>query len=228
VNIFHHTIIILLAFACYYVISFRIAKKVADTLVVVLWSRIVGFLLLSIPAWQFFQQTMLMITREKALFTVLLSVVLCELAILVNAQRKRNKLDLVVYPHIRHNQWTPTLVFINVLTWMLYLLPYEFVMRGTFLHHLLTTGNLWQAFAINAVVYSLAHAPQGWRETLVSFPFGILLCSITYVTGNFWSAYIIHVALAVSNDFYAIKNNPSMNFSFLPTTPSWSTKKNSP
>jgi membrane protease YdiL (CAAX protease family) len=68
------------------------------------------------------------------------------------------------------------------------------------------------AFLLNALIYSLAHAPQGWRETLYALPFGILLCAITSLTGNFWAAYIIHVSLALSNDHFAIKNNPHMRF----------------
>ena len=83
----------------------------------------------------------------------------------------------------------------------------------------------WAAFAFNGLMYALAHTPQGRRETLASFPFGVLLSFITSITGNFWSAYFIHVALALSNDYFAIKHNTKMNFISTLTGQLWPSTK---
>jgi membrane protease YdiL (CAAX protease family) len=175
--------------------------------------RLAGALLLSMPAVIFATYKPAIVESSRLVPTILFTVSLSAVAVIVNGLRKRSTLDRTMYPHIRSSGWSLSVIVLNTLSWMWYLLPYEFALRGTLLVDSLSVFDLLPAFLLNAVVYSLAHAPQGWRETLSAFPFGILLCFVSYITGNFWSAYIIHVFLAVSNDYFAIRSNPSMHFS---------------
>jgi len=116
------------------------------------------------------------------------------------------------YPQIRMKEWSTGLLLLNILSWALHLLAYETLFRGILLFSLIPEYGTWAAIAINGLLYSLAHLPKGWKETLGSFPFAVLLCLASVDTGSVWLAFIIHVTLAVSNDLVAIKKQPDMEF----------------
>ena len=120
--------------------------------------------------------------------------------------------NLRVYPQVRISQWTSGLLFCNSLSWMIYLAGYEFILRGFLFFPSMQSLPLAYAILLNLVLYSLAHLPKGRKETLGSIPFGLLLCILTAITGNIWDAFLIHAALAVSNDIFSIKVNPRMHF----------------
>lgn len=120
--------------------------------------------------------------------------------------------NLRAYPQLRISQWTSGLLFYNCLSWMFYLAGYEIILRGFLLFPSIQSLPLAYAILLNLILYSLAHLPKGRKETLGSIPFGLLLCILTAVTGNIWNAFIIHSALAVSNDIFSIKANPRMIF----------------
>lgn len=132
----------------------------------------------------------------------LLSVLLFSgLAVAVN---KYTEPDTRVYPQLRKAQWTPPLFIINGTTWILYLVAYELLFRGYLFFSCLEHYPLWLTSTINVIIYSLSHLPKGIKETLLCIPFGLLLCMLTWYTGNIWSAVFIHIALALSNDYYAV------------------------
>jgi membrane protease YdiL (CAAX protease family) len=219
------TIIIILCFGCYYILAHGISIRIKNTVSAVVFKRLLGCALLLIPSLLYFSQQALTITETSAIKSGIFIIVFSLLAVIVNALRKRSEKDLHAYPHIRVAQWTMSVTLINALTWMLYLLPYEFVFRGTLLNASLQSMEPWAAFSFNGFVYAIAHAPQGRRETIASFPFGVLLCFITSVTGNFWSAYFIHVSLSLSNDYFAIGRNSKMNFITTLTAQLWPSTK---
>ena len=120
--------------------------------------------------------------------------------------------NLRVYPQVRISHWTSGLLFCNSLSWMIYLAGYEFILRGFLFFPSMQSLPLAYAILLNLFLYSLAHLPKGRKETLGSIPFGLLLCILTAITGNIWDAFLIHAALAVSNDIFSIKANPRMHF----------------
>jgi membrane protease YdiL (CAAX protease family) len=220
------SLIIILCFICYYVGRHWISLRIKNTVLAVVWQRLIGCALLLIPSLLYFSFDSLVTSKAATGKSIMFIIVFSFLAVVVNGLRKRTEKDLQAYPHIRVTHWTPRITIINTLSWMFYLLPYEYVFRGTLLNASLSSMETWTAFVFNGAMYALAHAPQGPRETIVSFPFGILLSFISMTTGNFWSAYFIHVTLALSNDYFAIRHNTKMNFISTLTRELWpSTKK---
>jgi membrane protease YdiL (CAAX protease family) len=208
-------LLLLTAFGLHYLTSAMLARRISNSLHYVVIQRLVSAALITVPVVMFATYDPVIVHYSDLSATLLFSVILSAAAIAINSLRRRNALDSAMYPHIRLQAWTPRIVILNAITWMIYLLPYEFALRGSLLTNTLSYFDVWPAFIVNAIVYAIAHLPQGKRETLSAFPFGILLCLVTYFTGNFWSAFIIHSALAISNDFFAVRNNPTMHF----TTP---------
>lgn len=134
--------------------------------------------------------------------TFLSTLLFSGIAVAIN---KYAEADTRVYPQLRVARWTPRVSVINALTWILYLLAYEILFRGFLLFHCLEVFPVWQACSINVVIYAVYHLPKGIKETLLCIPFGVLLCVITVYTGNIWSAVVIHIALALSNEYYAVE-----------------------
>lgn len=116
-----------------------------------------------------------------------------------------------VYPQIRINDWNGAVVWINILSWGIYLVGYEFLFRGFLLFTLLPVFGSFLAVAISTLFYSLAHIPKGIKETIAAVPFGAILCFITLETQNIWAAFFAHLVLALSNDFVAIRAKAGMN-----------------
>jgi len=125
----------------------------------------------------------------------------------------KRPLNLKLYPQMRINQWTNKLLFINLFSWLAYLVAYEFLFRGLLLFICNEYLGFWPAVVINIAFYALAHIPKGFVETIGCFPYGFLLCYVTLLTGNLWFAIITHSILAVSTDFYSIFHNQKMKWS---------------
>ena len=130
-----------------------------------------------------------------------------------NAFIARTTTNQASYPQVRYQSWTPTFFLLNSLTWLLYLLGYEFLFRGLLLFPVIEVIGLWPAIGLNVVLYAMVHAPKGWREVFGAIPFGIVLCLASYETGNFWVAFVAHGSQAVVNELFSIRANPGMTFS---------------
>ncbi len=132
--------------------------------------------------------------------------------------------NIKTYPQIRTREWDMRLVLANTLSWMAYLLAYEYLFRGFLLFSCLpaeasaqageSTLGAWPAIAINTAIYAFVHIPKGIKETLGAIPFGILLCIITLNTGTIWVAFFAHVILSQSGEYIALYFNPEMQFKF--------------
>ena len=121
--------------------------------------------------------------------------------------------NLANYPQIRLKQWTPLLLFISGISWIAFLIGYEFLFRGFLLHSTLEIMQPAPAIALNCAFYAFAHFYKGPGETFGSIPAGIVLCYLTLVTGNIWSAVIIHSIMALSNEWFSIRAHPDMKIS---------------
>ena len=118
--------------------------------------------------------------------------------------------NLAMYPQIRNQQWTKGLLALSSLSWVVFLLGYEFLFRGFLLYASLTVMDVWPAIALNCAIYALAHLYKGPGETFGAIPVGILLCYLTLLTGNIWTAVGIHAVMALSNEWWSIKANKNM------------------
>lgn len=110
-----------------------------------------------------------------------------------------------MYPQIRTPQpWSRSLLLSSALTLFLYTLAYEVMFRGYLLFTCLEEMGLVLAIVINTAIYALVHIPKGWKETVGTFPMGIILCWLTIESGNIWIAVAVHVALAWSSEWFSI------------------------
>jgi len=124
----------------------------------------------------------------------------------------RNPRNLAMYPQIRMREWTSRILIFSALSWVVFLIGYEFLFRGFLLHASLNIMPPIPAFALNISVYALAHIYKGPGETYGAIPVGFLLCYLTLVTGNIWSAVILHSIMALSNEWFSLKAHPEMKF----------------
>jgi membrane protease YdiL (CAAX protease family) len=122
----------------------------------------------------------------------------------------KNPKNLLNYPQIRAKVWTKKMIFINALGWFLYLFGYEFLFRGVLLIPLLEPLGMWPAIAINIALYSATHIPKGLNETIGAIPLGLVLSLLTISSGTIWIAFIVHVVMAWTNTFTALKFHPDM------------------
>ncbi len=144
--------------------------------------------------------------------SLLWTFILGPIIIIGNYYLAGKKENLKNYPPIRFKQWNSTKHFINSSTWTIYLLGYEFMFRGLLLFSFYYAYGAITAIAINILLYSLIHIPKGKKETIGAIPLGLILSIITLNTGSFIVAFVFHVIMALSNDFFAIKAHPQMSF----------------
>lgn len=154
----------------------------------------------------------LTILPETTIFSLVWTLGLCALVVplaYISAKKPKN---LVNYPQIRAKVWTKKTVFINALGWALYLFGYEMLFRGTLLFPLVDVVGVWPAIAVNIALYSATHIPKGLDETMGAVPLGLVLCILTLQSGTIWIAFLVHVALAWTNSFTALKFHPDIHF----------------
>ncbi len=140
------------------------------------------------------------------LFTVGIVALMAPMAV-VSARKEKNWVN---YPQIRTKVWDRKLMRKNAWGWAVYLFGYEVLFRGVLFFPLYEEIGLWPTMAINIGLYSATHIPKGLDETIGAIPLAVVLCIITALTGNFWCAYLAHVAMAWTNSFTALKHNPQM------------------
>jgi len=126
------------------------------------------------------------------------------LVVVVNYFAARNKNHLAQYPQIRVNQWNSGLIILSATSWITYLAGYEFMFRGFLLFSCLEFFGYWPAIIINIILYGLVHLPKGSRETIGSIFFGFILSYLSIRLGSFWFAFLVHITLALSNEWFSI------------------------
>ncbi len=147
---------------------------------------------------------------DKVLPTLVFSVILIVLMAPIAMMSAKKPKNWPNYPQIRSKVWDRRLRLTNAWGWTVYLFGYEALFRGVMFFPLYETIGLWPAIAVNVALYAATHIPKGLDETVGTFPLSVVLCIITAATGNFWTAFIAHVAMAWSNSFTSLKYNPEM------------------
>jgi membrane protease YdiL (CAAX protease family) len=145
------------------------------------------------------------INFKNPLLTFGCTIGLLVLVIFMNSKNGGTKENLVVYPQIRSFPWAKKDFITNSWSWIAYLIAYEFLFRGILFFGTVYFIGLTEAVILNAAIYALVHIPKGMKETLGAIPLGIVLCIISYHTGNIWTALLVHVGLALSNDYFSHK-----------------------
>jgi len=125
--------------------------------------------------------------------------------------RSSKGIDTAYYPEVRKKVWTQRRSIINAVFWAIYLVGYEFAIRGMVFFTSLYAFGLWPAIIINSVIYSLIHIFKGAKEAFGAFFLGFLFCLITYYTNSIWIAFLIHLAIAVINDVKAVYASSKKN-----------------
>ena len=118
--------------------------------------------------------------------------------------------NLAIYPQIRINSWSRRIVALSAGSWIAFLVAYEFFFRGFLLFASLTVLEPWSAIALNCSLYGFAHFYKGPGETFGAVILGVILCYLTLLTGNIWSAVAIHSLMALSNEWFSLKSHPDM------------------
>lgn len=144
--------------------------------------------------------------------SLLISGILMALLIGINILRAGSPANLKHYPQIRAKTWDMTLLLKSSAGWVIYLLGYEWAFRGMLLFACVESLGIWPAIAINASLYAFAHLFKGVGETVGAIPFGVILCIITLYTGDFLVAFLVHCALALSNQTVAMFAHPDMKW----------------
>lgn len=134
--------------------------------------------------------------------------VLLLIIIPISAFASRSEDNLAMYPQVRNKSWNINTLLISALTWIIYLLGYEFMFRGYMFFPLVDNMGPVVAIGINVLIYSFAHIPKGMKETIGAIPFGIILCLLVLDTGSFWIAFFAHVIMALSNEWFSLKYHP--------------------
>lgn len=143
--------------------------------------------------------------------TLYYTAIISAIIILINFFASKSKSNLKTYPLIRTRVWNMKLLVLSSSGWIIYLLGYEFLFRGFLLFACIQFFGIWPSIVINILVYSFAHIPQGIKETLGAIPFGFLLCCFVILSGTIWSALILHIVLAISNEWFSIYNNTEIS-----------------
>jgi len=118
--------------------------------------------------------------------------------------------NLAAYPQIRSKKWNMSIVVLSALTWVGYLLCYEFFFRGFLLFACQRALGIIPAIAINVLIYAIAHIPKGKFETIGAIPLGLVLCVLTIKTGSIWFAFLAHVIMALANEWLALYHNKNI------------------
>lgn len=122
----------------------------------------------------------------------------------------RSPKNLECYPQIRTDRWSERLLALSALSWLGYLMGYEFMFRGFLLFSCLDSFGYWPALIINLSLYSLVHVPKGAREAFGSLLIGFFLCYLTLLFGSFWFALFTHITIALSNEWFSLGFHPGM------------------
>jgi membrane protease YdiL (CAAX protease family) len=154
----------------------------------------------------------LAIIPETTLYSISWILALSILAIPLTYNSARKPRCLINYPQIRAKIWNRNTVLINAATWVIYLTGYEFMFRGILLFPLAHSMGTWPAIVINIAMYSATHIPKGLEETIGAILLGLVLCILTLISGTIWIALFVHINVALTNCFTAMKFHPDIKF----------------
>lgn len=121
--------------------------------------------------------------------------------------------NLTEYPEIRVTIWTPYLLFLSAIFWIIYLVALEFLFRGMVLQSaLMTTKSQLAAIAISAGMYSMIHYFKNNRISVLAPIFGVITAYITLKSGSLLPSIFVHVVGGLISEWLAIRQHPELKF----------------
>jgi membrane protease YdiL (CAAX protease family) len=181
------------------------------------FNRIIGFFSMGvfptvlcfvfIPEYTF-RDYGLVINPKTTLYSIGWILGLSILAIPLTYNSARKSKNLINYPQIRAKIWNRNTVIINAVTWVVYLTGYEFLFRGILLFPIAHALGVWPAITINIAMYAATHIPKGLEETIGAILLGLVLCILTLASETIWIALFVHIIIAYTNCFTALKFHP--------------------
>ena len=208
-------IIIISSLAAIFSIAVQVSSLLKDKVVL---RRVYASLILMVPCLLscggIGPASYALVASDHTLSTLTFSAFFSALVVVVNLWAGKQIENTKVNPQIRKPTWTVSLFVLNGISWIVYLIAYEFLFRGYIFNSLLQLTSVGNAFIVSITLYALAHLFKGEKEFILSVPFGFILCYITLLTENVWAAVIIHSILAISNDIFAFRANPFFSMSF--------------
>jgi membrane protease YdiL (CAAX protease family) len=61
-------------------------------------------------------------------------------------------------------------------------------------------------------LYAATHIPKGLDETIGAILLGLVLCLLTLASGTIWIAFFVHLSMALTNCFTALKFHPEIHY----------------
>ena len=119
-----------------------------------------------------------------------------------------------LYPQLRIKGWSLRDILISVAGWIIYILGYEFIFRGILWISCFSAFGFWPALIINSILYFIVHLDQGTAMGFGTIPVGVVFCLLTFITGSFFPAFLIHAYMAVSMELFSIYRNPDPDVRF--------------
>jgi membrane protease YdiL (CAAX protease family) len=135
--------------------------------------------------------------------------ILLPITLVLNFFSARSRETLVNYPEIRVAIWTPRLLIVSALFWIMYLVAMEFLYRGLILQALyMNTESVFWTVLISAGIYSMIHYFKDNRISVMSFPYGLLMAYVTLESGSLWPTIMVHVIGGLVTEWLAIRRHP--------------------
>lgn len=131
-------------------------------------------------------------------------VVLFLTAIIVPYLHVRNTKSSL-YPQFKIHNWTNTYKLLSYITWIFYLIGYEFMFRGVLLFGTVEEIGYYPAILLNVFLYAFVHIPKGIKEVLGCFILGPILCVLALNTNNILIPIILHISVCLSNEYFSIR-----------------------
>ncbi|MBV6440174.1 MAG: hypothetical protein EPGJADBJ_01837 [Saprospiraceae bacterium] len=117
-----------------------------------------------------------------------------------------------MYPEIRRPEWRSKTLILSALAWAVYISAYELMFRGFLLFSCDRAFGAGAAIAVNTSIYALTHVPKRMTEGIGAIVFGVILSLITLRTGTIWVSVLVHIVLALSNEWFSLRFNPHIRY----------------
>jgi membrane protease YdiL (CAAX protease family) len=116
------------------------------------------------------------------------------------------------YPEIHVRRWTVGLVVLNTVSWIVYLIPYEFLFRGFLLYPLAEAYGGAIAIAVTTGLYSFTHLVKEPQEQISTIFVGVLFGFVGLWTGSLLAPVLIHCFTAPVTEIFALRAKPEVRF----------------
>lgn len=116
------------------------------------------------------------------------------------------------YPEIRVGVWSRALAVRSLGASAIYLLGYELFFRGLLTFGLVAVLGVWPGLSAMTAIYVVAHLRKDASETFACIPMGYVFGLMALQTGSIVAPWLLHVALAWTNEVITARRNPAMEY----------------